>query len=68
MSNKTELDKAATEASQALRDGGIAMNTLLDLYKDGKLPFIDFMQFMSAMKSTVHAKLIEAIKHDGEVI
>jgi hypothetical protein len=66
MSNKTkeQLDKVYEEASQALRDGGIAMTKLLDLYKGGELPFIDFMQFMDAMKSTVQAKLIEGIKHD----
>ena len=59
-----QQDKVYTEASQALRDGGIAMTKLLDLYKNEQLPFIDFMQFMDAMKSTVQAKLIEGIKHD----
>lgn len=65
MSNKTEqLDKAYTEASQALTDSGRAMTKLLDLYKDGELPFIDFMEFMDAMRSTVQAKTIQGIKHD----
>ncbi len=65
MSNKTEqqLDKAYTEASQALRDGGIAMTKILDLYKSGELPFIDFLEFMGAMKSTGQAKLIQGVKH-----
>ena len=64
MNNAEQLDKAYTEASQALRDGGIAMTKLLDLYKDGELPFIDFLEFMDAMNSTVQAKTIQGIKHD----
>ena len=62
MTNAEQLDKAYTEASQALTDGGKAVNRLLDLYKDGELPFRDFLEFMDAMKSTVQAKLIEGIK------
>jgi len=57
-------DKVYTEASQALRDGGIAMTKLLNLYKNGELPFISFLQFMDSMRSTVQAKTIEGIKHD----
>jgi hypothetical protein len=64
MSKTEKLDKAYTEASQALRDGGIAMTKLLDLYKSGELPFIDFLEFMDAMDSTVQAKTIQGIKHD----
>jgi len=57
-------DKAYTEASQALRDGGIAITKILDLYKGGELPFIDFLEFMDAMKSTIQAKTIQGIKHE----
>ena len=65
MSNKPEeLEKVHAEASQALRDGGIAITKLLDLYKTGQLPFISFLEFMDAMKSTVQAKTIQGIKHD----
>ena len=54
------------EASQALTDGGRAMTKLVDLYKTGQLPFIDFMQYMDSMKSTVQARLIEGIKHEQQ--
>jgi hypothetical protein len=64
MKNAEELDKVYSDASQALRDGGIAMTKLLDLYKNEELPFIDFLEFMDAMKSTVQAKLIQGIKHE----
>lgn len=59
-----QQDKVYTEASQALRDSGIAMSKLLDLYKTGQLPFISFLGFMDGIKSTVEAKTIEGIKHD----
>jgi hypothetical protein len=62
---KTKITLSTYEvASQALTDSGKAMNTLLDLYKDGQLPFTAFLEFMDAMKSTVQAKTIQGIKHD----
>lgn len=67
MSNKTEqleLEKAHTEASQALRDSGKAMNRLLDLVINKQLPLITFLEFMDGIESTAQAKIIEAIKHD----
>jgi hypothetical protein len=57
-------DKAYTEASQALRDSGIAMSKLLDLYKTGRIPMVSFLGFMDGIKSTAQAKTIQGIKHE----
>ena len=62
---KTKITLSTYEvASQALTDSGRAMSRLLDLYKDGQLPLVSFMQYIDSIKSTAQAKLIEGIKHD----
>tara|TARA_R110000822_G_scaffold53502_1_gene137987 strand:+ start:363 stop:554 length:192 start_codon:yes stop_codon:yes gene_type:complete len=63
MKTAEQLDKAYTQATIALGEGCLAMDTLVALVTDRELPMEDFLEFMGAM-SHRHAKLLEGVKHD----